>query len=151
MKVLYSNKYFLFLVFFFRKGVIHHYLDINLSFSKSNASICIMCIDALYYFSFFPSTQDVFFPSVIVCNINQIRKSLLRGLGLKSYDDIDLLYRQFYTGMDRNLTTKELDTILSLATSEVNLNKYLDFNSISCQYFKQNIPNLYFHVYILLR
>ena len=91
-----------------------------------------MCIDALLFFFFFPSTtQDVFFPSVIVCNINQIRKSLLRGLGLKSYDDIDLLYRQFYTGMDRNLTTKELDTILSLATSEVNLNKYLHLNSIS--------------------
>ena len=63
--------------------------------------------------------QDVFFPSVIVCNINQIRKSLLRGLGLKNYNDIDLLYRQFYTGMDRNLTSRELDTILSLATSEV--------------------------------
>ena len=59
---------------------------------------------------------------------------MLRGLGLKSYDDIDLLYRQFYTGMDRNLTTKELDTILSLATSEVNLNKYLHFDSINVQY-----------------
>ena len=123
-----NTSYFSFSLF--RKGVIHHYLDINLSFPKSNVSICIMCIDALLFF-FFPSTQDVFFPSVIVCNINQIRKSLLRGLGLKSYDDIDLLYRQFYTGMDRNLTTKELDTILSLATSEVNVNKYLHFNSIN--------------------
>ena len=65
------------------------------------------------------SFQDVFFPSVIVCNINQIRKSLLRGLGLKTYDDIDLLYRQFYTGSDRNLTEKEMETIRSLATSEV--------------------------------
>ena len=67
----------------------------------------------------------MFFPSVIVCNINQIRKSLLRGLGLKNYDDIDLLYRQFYTGIDRNLTTEELDTILSLATSEVSTYHFL--------------------------
>jgi len=57
---------------------------------------------------------------VIVCNINQIRKSFVRGLGLTNYDDVELLYRQFYTGISRNLTSKELDTILSLATSEVN-------------------------------
>ena len=62
---------------------------------------------------------DVYFPSVIVCNINQIRKSFVRGLGLSNYDEIDLLYRQFYTGLDRNLTNEELNTILSLATSEV--------------------------------
>ena len=65
---------------------------------------------------------------MIVCNINQIRKSLLRGLGLKNYDDIDLLYRQFYTGMDRNLTSKELETILSLATSEVSKIEKVDAN-----------------------
>ena len=68
---------------------------------------------------------------MIVCNINQIRKSLLRGLGLKNYDDIDLLYRQFYTGMDRNLTSKELETILSLATSEVSKIEKVDQNYIS--------------------
>ena len=54
--------------------------------------------------------KDVYFPSVIVCNINQIRKSFVRGLGLSNYDEIDLLYRQFYTGLDRNLTKKELNT-----------------------------------------
>ena len=68
---------------------------------------------------FFILLQDVYFPSVIVCNINQIRKSFVRGLGLSNYDEIDLLYRQFYTGLDRNLTNEELNTILSLATSEV--------------------------------
>ena len=61
----------------------------------------------------------MFFPSVIVCNINQIRKSFVRGLGLYEYDDIDLLYRQFYSGIERNLTSKEQDTISELATSEV--------------------------------
>ena len=68
---------------------------------------------------YFVYLQDVFFPSVIVCNINQIRKSFVRGLGLTNYDDVELLYRQFYTGIARNLTSKELNTILSLATSEV--------------------------------
>ena len=61
----------------------------------------------------------MFFPSVIVCNINQITKSFVRGLGLLEYDDIDLLYRQFYSGIERNLTSQEQDTISKLATSEV--------------------------------
>ena len=69
------------------------------------------------------SLHDVYFPSVIICNINQIRKSLLNGLGLKRYDDIDLLYRQFYTGIDKNLTDTELQIIQVLATSEAMLTK----------------------------
>ena len=81
----------------------------------TGSDFILFCHSSLDTFLF----QDVFFPSIIVCNINQIRKSLLRGLGLKNYDDIDLLYRQFYTGSDRNLTEKEMETIRSLATSEV--------------------------------
>ena len=45
-----NTSYFSFSLF--RKGVIHHYLDINLSFSKTNTSFCIMCIDALLFFFF---------------------------------------------------------------------------------------------------
>ena len=63
--------------------------------------------------------SEVFFPSVVVCNINQIRKSLFRGLGIKNYSDIELLYNQFYSGIDRDLTQSERDIISSLATSEV--------------------------------
>ena len=37
----------------------------------------------------------------------------------QNYSDIDLLYNQFYTGLDRNLTFDEKKTIMSLATSEV--------------------------------
>ena len=98
---------------------------------------------------FLCSFQDVYFPSVIVCNINQIRRSLFRGLGIKvistsiiilpfpyrfyrmkfdciffhfqNYSDIDLLYHQFYTGLDRNLTSDEQKIIMSLATSEVSI------------------------------
>ena len=55
---------------------------------------------------------------MIVCNINQIRSSLFRGLGVNE-TDIDLLYKQFYTGMDRNLTPREQKVILDIATSEV--------------------------------
>ena len=65
--------------------------------------------------------QDVFFPSVVVCNINQIRKSLFRGLGITNYSDIELLYHQFYSGIDRDLTDRELEIISSLATSEVSI------------------------------
>ena len=65
------------------------------------------------------SFQDVFFPTVIVCNINQIRSSLFRSLGVSNERDIDLLYRQFYSGMDRNLTEREQEAILKIATSEV--------------------------------
>ena len=56
---------------------------------------------------------------MVVCNINQIRKSLFRGLGIKNYSDIELLYNQFYSGIDRDLTQSERDIISSLATSEV--------------------------------
>ena len=56
---------------------------------------------------------------MVVCNINQIRKSLFRGLWISNYSDIELLYHQFYSGIERDLTERELDIISSLATSEV--------------------------------
>ena len=64
--------------------------------------------------------QDVYFPTVIVCNINQVRRSLFRGLGATNESDISLLYRQFFTGMERNLTAEEEAFVLQIATSEVN-------------------------------
>ena len=63
--------------------------------------------------------QDVFFPTVIVCNINQVRRSLFQALGATNESDINLLYRQFFTGMERNLTQEEEAFILQIATSEV--------------------------------
>ena len=69
------------------------------------------------------SLHDVHFPSIIICNINQIRKSILLGLGINSDDDIDLLYRQFYTGMEAHLTSHEEKTIMTLATSDRMLKK----------------------------
>ena len=71
--------------------------------------------DYLYFF------QDVYFPTVIVCNINQNRRSLFRGLGITNESRADLLYKQFYLGMNRNLTKDEQEFILNTATSEVNV------------------------------
>ena len=62
--------------------------------------------------------HEVHFPSIIVCNINQIRKSILFELGIQNDSVIDLLYHQFYTGMYRDLTTQEISTIRNLATSD---------------------------------
>ena len=38
--------------------------------------------------------HDVHFPSIIVCNINQIRKSILLGLGIKQDKDIKFLLQR---------------------------------------------------------
>ena len=76
------------------------------------------------------SLHHVHFPSIIVCNINQIRKSSLLGLGVKNDNDIDLLYRQFYSGMDRNLTMEEMRKIIILATSDGMLTKLRSFRAM---------------------
>jgi hypothetical protein len=71
--------------------------------------------------------QDVYFPTVIVCNINQNRRSLFRGLGITNESRVDLLYKQFYSGMDRNLTKDEQEFIFNTATSEVMLTRFWPF------------------------
>ena len=46
---------------------------------------------------------------------------MLRSLGIEDDADIDLIYRQFYTGMERQLTDKEWEKIQSLAISKVSI------------------------------
>ena len=66
------------------------------------------------------ASQAVFFPTVIVCNVNQIKKSFFRSLKTIHPDlEIELLYRYFYTGMERNLTEEEQGILTKIATSEV--------------------------------
>ena len=86
---------------------------------------------------------------MVVCNINQIRKSLFRGLGISNYSDIELLYHQFYSGIERDLTERELDIISSLATSEVRhfiiqshlkMGRFLDQAFLSTQFYETQ-PN----------
>ena len=95
---------------------------------------------------FFLSFQDVNFPTVIVCNINQIRRSLFRGLGVTNESDIELLYSQFYTGMSRNLTQDEQDFIHKIATSEVCDKKLLLLSFFS----SRERQNLYWYLRTLL-
>ena len=76
---------------------------------------------------------------MIVCNINQIRSSLFtsfKGVGVSNESDIDLIYKHFYHGMDRNLTDHEKEVIIKLSESEVrkfkinNFIERLDFNVV---------------------
>ena len=52
------------------------------------------------------SLDQVFFPSVTICNINQVRESFFLDMDLdprinpEAEATIDLLYRQFYSGND---------------------------------------------------
>ena len=50
----------------------------------------------------------------------------------QNYSDIDLLYHQFYTGLDRNLTSDEQKIIMSLATSEVSITPINIYKNFSC-------------------
>ena len=43
--------------------------------------------------------SEVFFPAVVLCNINQIRGSIFKRLGIGSNATvINLLFEEFYTG-----------------------------------------------------
>ena len=53
---------------------------------------------------------------------------------------IDLLYHQFYVGMDRNLTHEEREFILQTATSEVNLDTF--FEALHSSKYGRKIPPL---------
>ena len=43
----------------------------------------------------------------------------LSGVGVSNESDIDLIYKHFYHGMDRNLTDHEKEVIIKLSESEV--------------------------------
>merc|ERR1719397_402527 len=62
--------------------------------------------------------SEVYFPSVILCSINQIRKSLFTGLEVSNSSHIELLLQTFYSGRSESLTKEELGIIESYATRE---------------------------------
>jgi len=64
------------------------------------------------------SLSEVYFPSVILCSINQIRKSLFRGLEVSKTRHIELFLQTFYSGRAANLTEEEMEIIQSYATRE---------------------------------
>ena len=65
----------------------------------------------------------VYFPSVTICNINQVRESFFLDMKLDSKEPlskeiIDLLYKQFYSGSLNATTEKDKDRIKNFLTSE---------------------------------
>lgn len=67
--------------------------------------------------------DKVYFPSVTICNINQVRESFFLDMELDSShpigsEIIDLLYKQFYSGSGKDTTEEEMDEIKRFLTSE---------------------------------
>ena len=65
----------------------------------------------------------VFFPSVTICNINQVRESFFLDMKLESTKPeskqiIDLLYKQFYSGSQNATTGKDESIVKDFLTSE---------------------------------
>ena len=65
----------------------------------------------------------VYFPSVTICNINQVRESFFLDMKLdskepRSKEIIDLLYKQFYSGSLKPTTEKDKARIKDFLTSE---------------------------------
>ena len=82
------------------------------------------------------SLDQVYFPSVTICNINQVRESFFLDMDLDPRDNqslIDLLYRQFYSGSDEKAQS-EADQ--DLVKNFLNSDKYVkaEFN-----YYNQTI------------
>ena len=64
----------------------------------------------------------VYFPSVTICNINQVRESFFLDMELNSIEDetkkiIDLLYKQFYSGSKEPTTPIEDGIVKEFLTS----------------------------------
>ena len=63
----------------------------------------------------------VYFPSVTICNINQVRESFFLDMELNSRESkyiMDLLYKQFYSGSLQSTTESEKRNIKAFLTSE---------------------------------
>ena len=67
--------------------------------------------------------DKVYFPSVTICNINQVRESFFLDMELDSShpqgsEIIELLYKQFYSGSKKKTTEIEMDEIKNFLTSK---------------------------------
>ena len=65
----------------------------------------------------------VYFPSVTICNINQVRESFFLDMKLDSKEPeskkiIDLLYKQFYSGSIKPTNGKDEAIVKDFLTSE---------------------------------
>ena len=71
------------------------------------------------------------------CMKNFNSDTRLSGVGVSNESDIDLIYKHFYHGMDRNLTDHEKEVIIKLSESEVSKinNKYYFCNLLSSVFY----------------
>ena len=52
--------------------------------------------------------QEVYFPSITVCNINQVEGSFLREIGIYgNLSQLNVLYDEYISGRERDLTWKD--------------------------------------------
>ena len=71
------------------------------------------------FFSFRGSLQNVYFPSVTLCNINQGRHSLFRQMGLSQNNSLLLaVLRQAYFGSKEELSGGDLAAVRRIFSSE---------------------------------
>ena len=64
------------------------------------------------------TVDELYFPTVAICNINQIRKSFIHELNLSEYE-LKQIKRMIYTGSDRPMTQEEISTVVDIATRRV--------------------------------
>ena len=61
------------------------------------------------------TVDELYFPTVAICNINQIRKSFIHELNLSEYE-LKQIKRMIYTGSDKPMTKEEIKTVVDIAT-----------------------------------
>ena len=77
----------------------------------------------------------------------QVRRSFLEELGVhNNWTIVDILFREFYTGSDNDLTTDERSVLESLFTTKLYVHKEQEYGYITMQgeaNASQELPKLY--------
>ena len=73
------------------------------------------CDTPLYSSLPFPLIQEVYFPSITVCNINQVEGSFLKDIDIYgNLSQLNVLYDEYISGRDRDLTSNEESLLKSI-------------------------------------
>ena len=87
-----------------------------------------------YYYYNYILPQDVVFPSVTICNLNQVEASFLKKLNISGFKGkMDVLMKEFMhghqgnTSLEHNQTKNEIESLLDL-----DWNSFLQLSSQSC-------------------
>ena len=84
------------------------------------------------------SLNDLLFPSLYICNVNQVTKSFLRNLGVEDDDAAaNLLFDEFLTGSEKSelnaKNQKKMNEMLEQMKVKYDWNEYTRFYNISSQ------------------